>query len=70
VWREITAWRGRAYEVAVDYALNPRQFGKPDRCFQLVHDKLSRMLSDILGYSCLAYVWSTCRTPVTSAPCR
>ena len=35
--------------VAVDYALNPRQFGKPDRRFQLVQDKLSRMLSDIVG---------------------
>jgi hypothetical protein len=39
---------GRAAEVAVDYTLNRHHLAKADRRFQLVRDKLSRMLSDVV----------------------
>ena len=56
--RVLTATRGGAawealghavasYEIAVDYAKNRRQFGKPIASFQLVQAKLAEMLAEI-----------------------
>jgi glutaryl-CoA dehydrogenase len=50
--RSTVAWRAlgvavAAYEAAVAYAGDRRQFGRPLASFQLVQDKLSRMLAEI-----------------------
>jgi glutaryl-CoA dehydrogenase len=52
--RQAIAWEGlghatAAYECALAYAKQRVQFGKPIASFQLVQDKLSRMLVDITG---------------------
>ncbi len=52
--RQSVAWEGLghaigAYECALTYAKRRRQFGKPIAAFQLVQEKLSRMLSEITG---------------------
>ena len=52
--RQSVAWEGlghatAAYEAAVAYVAQRRQFGKPLASFQLVQNKLSSMLSDIVG---------------------
>jgi glutaryl-CoA dehydrogenase len=58
--RQNVAWEGlghalAAYEAAVAYVMERRQFGQPLAAFQLVQNKLSGMLSDITGmqYLCL-----------------
>jgi glutaryl-CoA dehydrogenase len=50
--RQTIAWEGlghavAAYECALTYAKRREQFGRPIARFQLVQDKLSRMLSDV-----------------------
>jgi glutaryl-CoA dehydrogenase len=52
--RQNVAWEGlghatAAYEAAVAYVMQRRQFGKPLASFQLVQNKLAGMLSDIIG---------------------
>ncbi len=52
--RQNVAWEAvghavAAYEAAVGYVMQRRQFGKPLAAFQLVQNKLSGMLSDIVG---------------------
>ncbi len=52
--RQNVAWEAighavAAYEAAVGYVMERRQFGKPLAAFQLVQTKLSGMLSDIVG---------------------
>ncbi len=52
--RQGVAWEGLghaigAYEAALTYALRREQFGKPIASFQLVQDKLAKMLADITG---------------------
>ncbi len=52
--RQNVAWEGlghatAGYEAAVAYVMQRRQFGKPLASFQLVQNKLSGMLSDIVG---------------------
>ena len=52
--RQNVAWEGlghatAAYEAAVAYTLQRRQFGRPLAGFQLVQNKLSHMVSDIIG---------------------
>jgi glutaryl-CoA dehydrogenase len=52
--RQNVAWEGlghatAAYEAAVSYVAQRQQFGKPLAAFQLVQNKLSLMLSDIVG---------------------
>lgn len=52
--RQGVAWEGLghaigAYEAAVTYALRREQFGRPIASFQLVQDKLAKMLADITG---------------------
>jgi len=42
-----------AYEAAVSYVAQRQQFGKPLAAFQLVQNKLSLMLSDIVGMQLL-----------------
>ena len=58
--RQAVAWEATghaigAYEAAVGYALERRQFGRPIAGFQLVQDKLSHMLADItsMQFLCL-----------------
>jgi glutaryl-CoA dehydrogenase len=50
--RQTIAWEGlghavAAYECALTYALRREQFGRPIARFQLVQDKLSRMVTDV-----------------------
>ncbi len=52
--RQTIAWEGlghaiAAYECALAYARQRKQFGKPIAAFQLIQDKLSHMLADITG---------------------
>ncbi|HEX5297156.1 MAG TPA: acyl-CoA dehydrogenase family protein, partial [Streptosporangiaceae bacterium] len=52
--RQTIAWEGlghaiAAFECALAYVKRREQFGKPLAAFQLVQDKLSRMLADITG---------------------
>lgn len=56
--RQNVAWEGlghamAAYEAAVSYVSQRQQFGKPLAAFQLVQNKLSLMLSDIIGMQLL-----------------
>ena len=56
--RQNVAWEGlghamAAYEAAVSYVAQRQQFGKPLAAFQLVQNKLSLMLSDIVGMQLL-----------------
>jgi glutaryl-CoA dehydrogenase len=56
--RYTVAWRAlgmaaAAYEVALDYAQRREQFGKPIASYQLVQDKLSRMVAEITGMQLL-----------------
>jgi glutaryl-CoA dehydrogenase len=56
--RYTVAWRALglalgAYEAALDYARTREQFGKPIAAYQLVQDKLSRMLAEITAMQLL-----------------
>jgi glutaryl-CoA dehydrogenase len=56
--RYTVAWRAlgialAAYENALDYAREREQFGRPIAGYQLVQDKLSRMLAEITGMQLL-----------------
>jgi glutaryl-CoA dehydrogenase len=56
--RYTVAWRALglalgAYEAALDYAKTREQFGKPIASYQLVQDKLSRMLAEITAMQLL-----------------
>ena len=56
--RQGVAWEAlghalAAYEAAVAYAGERRQFGRPIAAFQLVQDKLSHMLADITSMQLL-----------------
>ena len=51
-WQAVGCARG-AYEAALRYALERRQFGKPIASFQLVQDLLVRMLGNITAAQCL-----------------
>src|SRR6201999_739186 len=56
--RYTVAWRALglalgAYEAALDYAKRREQFGKPIAAYQLVQDKLSRMLAEITAMQLL-----------------
>jgi glutaryl-CoA dehydrogenase len=56
--RQGVAWEAlghalAAYEAAVTYAAQRRQFGRPIGAFQLVQDKLSHMLADITSMQLL-----------------
>ncbi len=58
--RQTVAWEGlghaiAAYECAVAYAGQRKQFGRPIASFQLVQDKLSHMLSDITSMQTLCF---------------
>jgi glutaryl-CoA dehydrogenase len=51
-WEAVGCARG-AYEVALRYAQEREQFGRPIGCFQLVQDLLVRMLGNITASQCL-----------------
>jgi glutaryl-CoA dehydrogenase len=56
--RYTVAWRAlgmatAAYEIALDYAQRREQFGRPIAAYQLVQDKLSRMVAEITGMQLL-----------------
>jgi glutaryl-CoA dehydrogenase len=56
--RYTVAWRAlgmatAAYEIALDYARRREQFGRPIAAYQLVQDKLSRMVAEITGMQLL-----------------
>jgi glutaryl-CoA dehydrogenase len=56
--RYTVAWRAlgmatAAYEAALTYAQEREQFGKPIAAYQLVQDKLSRMVAEITGMQLL-----------------
>jgi glutaryl-CoA dehydrogenase len=56
--RYTVAWRAlgvalAAYEAALDYAKGREQFGRPIAAYQLVQDKLSRMLGEITAMQLL-----------------
>jgi glutaryl-CoA dehydrogenase len=58
--RYTVAWRAlglamAAYELARDHALEREQFGKPIASFQLVQDKLSRMLAEVTTMQLLCW---------------
>ena len=58
--RYTVAWRAlglamAAYEPARDYALEREQFGRPIAGFQLVQDKLSRMLAEVTTMQLLCW---------------
>jgi glutaryl-CoA dehydrogenase len=58
--RYTVAWRAlglamAAFELARDHALERRQFGKPIASFQLVQDKLSRMLAEVTTMQLLCW---------------
>jgi glutaryl-CoA dehydrogenase len=52
-WEAVGCARG-AYEVALRYAGERQQFGRPIARFQLVQDLLARMLGNIVASQCLA----------------
>jgi glutaryl-CoA dehydrogenase len=52
-WEAVGCARG-AYEVALRYAGERQQFGRPIAKFQLVQDLLARMLGNIVASQCLA----------------
>jgi glutaryl-CoA dehydrogenase len=52
-WEAVGCARG-AYEVALRYATEREQFGRPIARFQLVQDLLSRMLGNIVSSQCMA----------------
>ncbi|HEY4098248.1 MAG TPA: acyl-CoA dehydrogenase family protein [Baekduia sp.] len=52
-WEAVGCARG-AYEVALRYAKEREQFGRPIAKFQLVQDLLSRMLGNIVASQCMA----------------
>jgi glutaryl-CoA dehydrogenase len=52
-WEAVGCARG-AYEVALRYAKEREQFGRPIAKFQLVQDLLSRMLGNIVSSQCMA----------------
>jgi glutaryl-CoA dehydrogenase len=51
-WEAVGCARG-AYEVALRYAMERQQFGRPIAKFQLVQDLLSRMLGNIISSQCM-----------------
>ena len=58
--RYTVAWRAlglamAAFELARDHALEREQFGKPIASFQLVQDKLSRMLAEVTTMQLLCW---------------
>ena len=58
--RYTVAWRAlglamTAFELARDHALEREQFGKPIASFQLVQDKLSRMLAEVTTMQLLCW---------------
>ncbi len=64
VTRYTVAWRALgvalgAYEVALAYATERRQFGRPLASYQLVQDKLSRMAAEITAMQLLCLRLST-----------
>jgi glutaryl-CoA dehydrogenase len=52
-WEAVGCARG-AYEVALRYASERQQFGRPIAKFQLVQDLLARMLANIVASQCMA----------------
>jgi glutaryl-CoA dehydrogenase len=52
-WEAVGCARG-AYEVALRYATERQQFGRPIAKFQLVQDLLARMLGNIVSSQCMA----------------
>ena len=52
-WEAVGCARG-AYEVALRYATEREQFGRPIAKFQLVQDLLARMLGNIVASQCMA----------------
>jgi glutaryl-CoA dehydrogenase len=52
-WEAVGCARG-AYEIALRYAGERQQFGRPIARFQLVQDLLARMLGNIVASQCLA----------------
>jgi glutaryl-CoA dehydrogenase len=52
-WEAVGCARG-AYEVALRYATEREQFGRPIARFQLVQDLLARMLGNIVASHCMA----------------
>jgi glutaryl-CoA dehydrogenase len=52
-WEAVGCARG-AYEIALQYAGERQQFGRPIARFQLVQDLLSRMLGNIVASQCVA----------------
>jgi glutaryl-CoA dehydrogenase len=52
-WEAVGCARG-AYEVALRYAGEREQFGRPIARFQLVQDLLARMLGNIVASQCMA----------------
>jgi glutaryl-CoA dehydrogenase len=52
-WEAVGCARG-AYEVALRYAGERHQFGRPIAKFQLVQDLLARMLGNIVASQCMA----------------
>jgi glutaryl-CoA dehydrogenase len=52
-WEAVGCARG-AYEVALRYATEREQFGRPIARFQLVQDLLARMLGNIVASQCMA----------------
>ena len=60
VSRQGVAWEAlghaiAAYECALAYALTRNQFGRPIARFQLIQDKLARMLADVIGMQMFCY---------------
>jgi glutaryl-CoA dehydrogenase len=52
-WEAVGCARG-AYELALKYATERKQFGRPIAKFQLVQDLLSRMLGNVVSAQCMA----------------
>ncbi|MEA2436083.1 MAG: glutaryl-CoA dehydrogenase [Thermoleophilaceae bacterium] len=52
-WEAVGCARG-AYEIALRYAMERKQFGRPIAKFQLVQDLLARMLGNIVASQCMA----------------
>lgn len=52
-WEAVGCARG-AYEIALRYAAEREQFGRPIAKFQLVQDLLARMLGNIVASQCMA----------------
>jgi glutaryl-CoA dehydrogenase len=52
-WQAVGCGRG-AYEVALRYAQQRHQFGRPIGSFQLVQDQLVRMLGNVTASQCMA----------------